>query len=90
MVIANIAVRGGHVALSHENTRLYKFRDRPQLNHLYYHVEGKEFYIFDHPALFDLFERRGVVVIDNVPLQSDEDAFVRYATEGLEDEIREL
>jgi hypothetical protein len=75
------------LTLTTSNSRLYRFRDRPDFDHIYVEEADRNYFIFEAEELYLQFQRRGVVIIDNLPTQSDEDAYVRYVTQSMEADI---
>ncbi len=90
MDIVTIKVGGDTLTLTDTNTRLYRFRDRPMIDHLFHQSSVKSCYIFDAPELFAAFEVRGSVLIDNMPTQDDENAYIHYCNQQLELELEDL
>lgn len=86
-----ITIGGEDFVLTDRNCNLYRFRKMPQMDHCYYQTEDRTFYIFDCEALNKAVEDgEGTVVITNFPSEADEDAYVRFVTEHVDDELDAL
>lgn len=86
-----ITIGGEEIILTNHNCNLYRFRKSPQLDHVYYQTDDRQFYIFDCEALNKAVEDgEGTVVITNHPSQQDEDAYVRFVTEHVDEELDSL
>lgn len=82
-----ISVCGEDINLTDDNCNLFRFRKLHQMDHIYYKEDGREFYIFDCEPLFQLVEdREGIVVLANWPSDDDENAYVSYIADHIDEE----
>lgn len=77
--------------LTEHNSRVYRFRQRPEVDHAYYETEHRQFYIFDCEQLLTTMENQGAtLILAELPSEQDEDAFVRYEMSTIDDELDSL
>ena len=60
------------------------------IDHLFHQSSVKSCYIFEAPELFAAFEKRGSVLIDNMPTSDDENAYIHYCNQQLELDLEDL
>lgn len=86
-----ITISGEEITLTEQNCYLFRFRKRPDMDHVYYTTGERQFYIFDVEVLNKAVEdAEGTVVTANFPSDADEDAYVQFCAEGLDAELDAL
>lgn len=90
-MLITINVSGEDIVLTEHNSRVYRFRQRQELDHAYYETDTRQFYIFDCEQLLTTMENQGAtLILAEFPSEQDEDAFVRYEMASIDDELDSL
>lgn len=90
MEVTRITVGDLELVITTENSRMYRFRNKPQVDHLFYDGDDRTCYIFEADQLFQMFELVGSILIDNDPPEHDVEAFIRYQNQQLELDLEKL
>lgn len=85
-----INTKDGELVLTEHNCHVFRFTRHPEMDHAYYEDEKTQLYIFEGTELLEVLEATGATTTifrDLPPPKCDEDAFVRYMTQHLDEEI---
>jgi len=85
-----IRVNGDEIVIDHENCKVYRFRNLPELDHAYFDDDERQFYMFNCEVLMNTMESQGFrTIIDDYPSENDYDAYVRCSMQTIDEEIDE-
>jgi len=82
---------GEDIILTQDNARVYRFRRHQGVDHAYYETEFKQMYIFNCEHLLTTMEQQGAtLILADYPSPEDEDAYIRFETSTIDDELDSL